>query len=132
MTDLDAAIRQALLASLPVEAGCGDHVTALLNAFVPVVRQLVDEAQPQWQPMESAPKGGGAELTTDPAWVEPPRILSTGPAGLQIIYWDWYYADGGNGFQSGQTAWVGHEDVLHEAEAPTRWMPLPAPPQEQP
>ena len=27
----------------------------------------------EWLPIESAPKGGGAELVTDPAWVEPPE-----------------------------------------------------------
>lgn len=88
-----------------------------------------------WQSIETALKGGfpdgftGERLTTDPAWVEPPRILAWSPTrGLLIVYWDWYYADGGNGYVSGRTAWVNADgEALWQGDAPTVWMPLPAP-----
>lgn len=87
-----------------------------------------------WQPIASAPKGGGAELTTDPNWVEPPRILlgwtdthADFVVQVQIGRWDWYYAEGGDGYHPGATAWVDDEGIQQSVE-PTHWMPLPEPP----
>lgn len=83
-----------------------------------------------WQPIETAPKGGGADDTRDTAWVEPPRILAWSKSlGPLIVYWDWYYAEGGNGYRLGQSGWVFEHEALSDDDAPTFWMPLPAPPE---
>lgn len=90
-----------------------------------------------WQPIESAPKGGGAERVDDPAWVEPPLILVSCPElrlkqRVQLVVsWDWYYAKGNNGYRSGKSAWVdpvSGSPVCSEYGEPTHWMPLPDPP----
>jgi hypothetical protein len=83
----------------------------------------------KWQPIETAPKGGGAELVSDPAWVEPPDILLLFENGRQAVCrWDWYYAEKGRGHQAGLSAWVdpisGEQIALYYDE-PTHWMPLP-------
>lgn len=84
-----------------------------------------------WRPMDSAPKGGGAEFTSDPAWVEPPLILLSFLGGEQCVaYWDWYYAEGGGGFTDGH-GWcerISGEPVHHHYGLPTGWQPLPPPP----
>ena len=82
-----------------------------------------------WQKIETAPKGGGAELTTDPKWVQPPKIIIRfGDEGIAIAYWDWYYADGGSGCTNG-FAWIenftGDPLDLHFTTPPSHWMPLP-------
>ena len=86
-----------------------------------------------WQPIETAPQGGGADLVTDPAWVEPPRILLLFPGGVVSVgYWDWYYAEGGNGYEGG-TAWIepcSGERLDRHYGPPTHWQPLPEPPAE--
>lgn len=84
-----------------------------------------------WQPIETAPKGGGAEMITDPAWVEPPQILMLFEDGeVSVTYWDWYWAEGGHGY-NGSLAWIepcsGEQLSLHYG-SPTHWMPLPNPP----
>lgn len=85
-----------------------------------------------WQSIETAPKGGGADLVTDPAYVEPPRILLRFAGGeVSVGYWDWYYAEGGNGVTHG-IAWVepiSGELLRDHYGPPTGWMPLPEPPQ---
>lgn len=85
-----------------------------------------------WQPIETAPRGGGAELVTDPAWVEPPRILLVVEGKVVIAYWDWYYAPGGNGNNGTNSGWVLDMTAetldLHFGKEPTHWMPLPNPP----
>jgi hypothetical protein len=88
----------------------------------------------EWQDISTAPKGGGAEMVTDPAWIEPPLILLAFEDGSQVIArWDWYYAKGGCGFSDG-CAWVepisGDVVNLHYGN-PTHWMPLPPPPKAQ-
>ena len=89
-----------------------------------------------WQPIETAPKGGGTEMVTDPAWVDPPEILLLFPpakkaaAAQAVGAWDWYYAPGGNG-HAGVSAWVspasGDLLAMYYGE-PTHWRPLPPPP----
>ena len=84
-----------------------------------------------WLPIETAPKGGGAPLRTDPAWVEPPKILLLFAGGAQAVcYWDWYYAEGGAGCTDG-VAWIepvsGERINLHY-DNPIRWRPLLAAP----
>lgn len=83
----------------------------------------------EWQPIEAAPKGGGAELVTDPNWVQPPKILLRfGDEAISVAYWDWYYAEGGYGHTNG-FAWIepcsGEPLDLHYNTPPTHWMPLP-------
>lgn len=84
----------------------------------------------EWQPIETAPKGGGAELVTDPTWVEPPEIMLFCEGGSQVVArWDWYFAEGGHGCTDG-VAWIaaGGEPVNIVVGTPTHWMPLPRPP----
>lgn len=85
-----------------------------------------------WMPIETAPKGGGAIYTTDPNWVEPPKILvKFGDEAISVAYWDWYYAEGGGGYTDG-FAWVepcsGEPLNLHYSSNPDGWMPLPTAP----
>lgn len=86
-----------------------------------------------WQPIETAPKGGGAEMVTDPKWVEPPDVLLFCSDGTQCVaYWDWYYAEGGRGYTDGN-AWIirGGERVYDVAGEATHWMLLPPPPMQE-
>ena len=82
-----------------------------------------------WQPIDTAPRGGGAEMVTDPNWVEPPQILVYCKNGEQVVArWDWYYAEGGSGHTDG-VAWIAFSEQINRSIAePTHWMPLPAPP----
>lgn len=88
-----------------------------------------------WQPIETAPIGGGAELITDPKWVDPPKILLLFEGGEQVVcYWDWYYAIGGVAYREGVSAWVdavSGENIALYYDDPTHWMPLPEPPEER-
>jgi hypothetical protein len=84
-----------------------------------------------WQPMETAPKGGGADLVTDPNWVNPPRVLLRfGDEAVSVAYWDWYYAEGGGGYRDG-FAWIepcsGEPLNLHYTTPPDGWIALPLP-----
>lgn len=95
-----------------------------------------DRTMSEWMPIETAPKGGGAERVDDPAWVDPPRIMlhfaDEGPEATVIAYWDWYYASGGQGHYDRCSGWVvshtGETTDLHFGTQPTHWTPLPAPP----
>ena len=85
----------------------------------------------QWHPIETAPKGGGAERTDDPLWDEPPKILLCfGCDGMCVAYWDWYYAEGGAGCTTGY-AWIdaisGESLDNHFCVEPTHWAELPFP-----
>ena len=88
----------------------------------------VERAVRGWQPIETAPKGGGAELVTDAAWIEPPRVLLLFEGGEQVVcQWDWYYADGGNGHTEGVSAWVepvSGEQIEAHYSPPIGWMQL--------
>lgn len=74
----------------------------------------------EWQSMKKAPKGGGAERVSDPAWIDPPSVLLASEKGMAVARWDWYYAEGG-------VAWVidGGELFYEEYGQPVAWMPLP-------
>lgn len=86
-----------------------------------------------WVPIATAPKGGGAEMVTDPAWVDPPEILLLFPsakkaaAAQAVGVWDWHYAPGGGG-HAGVSAWIcpasGDLLAMYYGE-PTHWQPLP-------
>ncbi|MCG7932118.1 MAG: hypothetical protein N0E44_18970 [Candidatus Thiodiazotropha lotti] len=84
-----------------------------------------------FQPMDTAPKGGGAELVSDPEWVEPPKILLLFEDNVfSVGYWDWYYAEGGMGYEGGE-AWtepVSGERLDMHYDPPIGWMPLPKAP----
>lgn len=85
----------------------------------------------EWQPIETAPKGGGAERVTDPKWVEPPRILLYADGEIVVARWEHYYAEGGGGFDGRENAWVfvgSGERLADYYNDPTHWMPLPEPP----
>jgi hypothetical protein len=81
-----------------------------------------------FQPMGTAPKGGGAELVSDPKWITPPRILLLFENSIiSVGHWDWYYAEGGSGYEGGE-AWI--EPVSGERldmyyDAPIGWIALP-------
>lgn len=77
----------------------------------------------EWQPMETAPKGGGAELCSDPNYVEPPIILLCFEGGFSVAYWDWAYAEGGYYCEDG-VAWIepcSAEQLNHHYGNPTGW-----------
>ncbi len=87
----------------------------------------------EWQDISTAPKGGGAEMVTDTAWVNPPKLLLYCADGNQAVAaWDWYYAEGGVGYGQGSPWRVCSGEAItdHFAE-PTHWMPLPPPPQDK-
>lgn len=82
-----------------------------------------------FQPMDSAPKGGGAEFTDDPDWVAPPHILILFDSDKMCVgHWSWYYAEYAHGYEEGIEAWVdalnGERLSLHYGPA-IGWMPLP-------
>lgn len=93
-------------------------------------------AREEWQPIETAPKGGGAEIVTDPLYVNPPLLLLLFGGGEQVVcHWDWYYAEKGNGYRHGVSAWVepiSGEQISFHLDEPTSWMPLLNPPKEKP
>lgn len=83
----------------------------------------------KWRPIETAPKGGGADRVDDPKWIAPPKILLYFPAegAIEVGYWDWYYAEGGNGYE-GCSAWCcgEYQPAAMGWDEPTHWMPLPS------
>src|SRR5690625_2655140 len=89
-------------------------------------------ALPQWQPIETAPKGAYSLHKDDPEWVDPPRILLSTPEGVVIAYWDYYYDGdvGGHGYCGNDSAWVadGGELVEDIYDTPMYWMHLLQPP----
>lgn len=84
-----------------------------------------------WQPIETAPKGGGAELTTDPNWVEPPEVLLWWSGIAVVAAWDWYYAEGGRGEHASGLAWVepltGELLANYLNGAPSKWVGITGP-----
>ncbi len=82
----------------------------------------------KWQPIETAPKGGGADMVTDPKWVEPPKILVYCECGnISVVYWEYYYAKNGHGCSDG-IAWtepISGEPITGWYKEPTHWMSLP-------
>lgn len=82
-----------------------------------------------WLPVESAPKGGGADYRTDPAWTDPPLILMKFPGGeISVARWEWYYAEGGCGYVEGLDAWVepvSGEQLCLQYGTADGWQPLP-------
>jgi hypothetical protein len=88
----------------------------------------------EWQPMETAPKGGEAQFVTDPYWIEPPKILLLFDGDICVGYWDSYYAEGGFECTDG-FAWIepcsGEPLNLHYG-IPKAWAPLPSTKQDKP
>ena len=85
----------------------------------------------EWKTIDTAPKGGGADLVTDPKYVKPPKILLLFACqNISVGHWDWYYAEGGNGYEGGE-AWIepcSGERLDLIFDKPTHWMSLPKPP----
>ena len=99
-------------------------------AMCGIVRaMLIKTRTSQWNTdMEAAPRGGGAEMVTDPDYVDPPKILlGFEDSECRVCHWDWYYAEGGSGYE-GHLAWVladaGELAVMYH-DAPVKWMHLP-------
>ena len=91
-------------------------------------RALKELSASPWLPMNTAPKGGGAELVSDVNWVDPPKILLlfNDDNAVSVGYWDWYYAEGGRGY-SGGLAWI--EPISGERldlnyDGPIGWQPI--------
>lgn len=103
-----------------------DIHTSLLREAAAKIERL--RAASQWRPIETAPKGGGAEMVTDPAWVEPPTIMLLFAGGVvSMARWEWYYAEGGRGYTDG-VAWVEpcSSEMLHlHYGMPLKWLPSP-------
>jgi hypothetical protein len=83
----------------------------------------------QWQPMETAPKPSAEPIKDLRSAKPPPRVLLRfGSEAVSVAYWDWYYAEGGNGCTDG-FAWIepcsGEALNLHYSTPPDGWMPLP-------
>lgn len=97
-----------------------------------MMRTAYDSALPEWQPIETAPKGKYSESRDDDEWVEPPKILLSTPEGVVIACWDYYYdgSVGGHGYCGNDSAWVTDEGELVEdaCDTPMYWMPIPQPP----
>ena len=85
----------------------------------------------KWQPMDTAPKGNGpVDDVRAPGYIAPPKILLKFSDGnVSVAYWDWYYAEGGSGYEGdGHLAWiepVSGEQVTRHYAKPTHWMPIP-------
>lgn len=113
------------------QQGADDEVVLL--AMRSIAEMAWNAAQPQWQPIDTAPKGTYSELRDDDEWVDPPRVLLSTSQGVVIAYWDYYFDGnvGGHGYQGNETAWVGDDGELVEDvfDMPTHWMPLPEAPQ---
>lgn len=106
----------------------GEHVEAA-RAALKAIEDSGTHVATQWQPIDTAPKGGGAEFVGDPRWVVPPAILLYCDNGEQVVArWDWYYAEGGRGYTDG-VAWIAFSEPVNQTIGnPTHWMPLPSPP----
>ena len=75
-----------------------------------------------WRPIASAPKPAPH---AEPPEVAPRILLRFGSDGVSVGYWDWYYAEGGHGYDAGHFAWVepcsGERLSFHFTDAPTHW-----------
>lgn len=89
----------------------------------------------EWKPIETAPRGNGDKvpLTSDPEYIEPPKILLYFPSEdvIEVGYWDWYYSEEvGHGYE-GCSAWCcgEYQPAAMGWDEPTHWMPLPTAPE---
>lgn len=85
----------------------------------------------EWQPIETAPKQqhDGDKLKTPRILLRFPRDEFEGNA-YSVGYWDWYYADDGDGYTHG-CAWIepcSGEQLFNHYGKPDAWQPLPEPP----
>jgi len=110
------------------EKAAAENVAAIINAHAAAAS--AEPTAPQWQPIETAPKGGGADRVDDPAYVTPPRLLLFSEGCMVVGFWEAYHDIGGSGYIGG-SAWT--EDSSGELMQltigePTHWMHLPAAP----
>lgn len=106
---------------------------AATKALDAAIDELAAHQAEGWQPISTAEKGGGAELVTDPAYVDPPSMLLLfANSAVAVGKWDWYYAEGGNGAdETNGCGWIDTNELnpLYPCHGePTHWMPLPAAP----
>jgi len=85
-----------------------------------------------WLSMDTAPKGGGGKSINDPNWVDPPAVLLLYADGnASVGKWDWYYAEGGRGYQAGILAWIdpitGDPIGRFYSGDPIGWLSIPPP-----
>lgn len=84
----------------------------------------------KWKPVDTAPKGGGAEFVDDPAYIQPPEILMTDESGQEfVVRYDAYYDVGGSGHDQGGDGWVlalTGEQLHFYVDNPRGWMRLPS------
>ena len=96
-----------------------------------VIAKVLLPKDDEWKPIETAPRGGGADDVRSPNWIEPPKILLRFPGGEACVaYWEWSRAEGGYNCTDG-VAWVepiSGEQINAYLGEPTHWRPLPAPP----
>jgi hypothetical protein len=104
-----------------------------LSTVIGSARRLysyTQEPASDWVSMDSAPKGGGADRCDDPEWIEPPKILLLFNEGIVSVgYWDWYYAEGGRGYEGG-LAWIepiSGERLDMNYDPPIGWQPITPP-----
>ena len=101
----------------------------LRDAEAEIDALVVQRDQPKWLPMQVAPRGVWSEYRTDEAYVPAPKILMLFEDDEQAVcYWDWYYAEGGNGYEPGYPAWVESTSGALAAQyygEPKGWMHLP-------
>lgn len=104
----------------------------LADAYTRLRARAVEmERAQQWRPIAEAPKGGGADRTDDPNWVDPPKLMLAFECGdVAICYFDYYYAPGGCG-NTGLLGWVENgsgEEAERIHGKPTHFRPLPPAP----
>lgn len=112
-----------------------DRLKKWLDKFFVLLRKESEPVEPvavpDWQPIETAPRGSGEDgpgIVTHPDYVQPPSLLLLTPEGMTVGAYDWYYHEGyGNGAEPGVPAWrqaMTYEPIYDI----THWMPLPQPP----
>ena len=83
----------------------GNRMMASMDYLIKLGKPLFDDAQPQWQPIETAPLGEMVQVLWDDAYVS--------SAVLENNY--------------GEMVWYEHGDSVL-GYRPTHWMPIPTPP----
>lgn len=118
-----------------VEPADADFIAFCFNHRAQIAAALRG-GEDEWMDIASAPKGGGADLVTDPAYVKPPHILLWFPGDddprTVVARWDAFYGPDGSGRdETGGLGWVEAttgEPLFDHCGVPTMWRPLPPSP----